>query len=105
MVEVSFTYDFHPNIDERAYSVVAKKATAIMVKAEGFIELKANRNMVGSPHVRRTSVWKSLAHWAALNQQREFQELSAEFRKYITNLHVDFWGPSAMLPDPIRPEM
>lgn len=102
MIEVAFTYDFHPNIDEHAYAKIAKKATALMAKAEGFVEFRANRNMLGSPHVRRTSVWKSLAHWAALAQQPEFQELSAEFRLYVTNLHVNFWGPSPILPDPIR---
>ena len=103
MVEVTFTYDLHPNIDENAYAKIAKKATALMASAEGFIEFRANRNLVGSPHVRRTSVWKSLAHWAALAQREDFQKLTADFRLYVTNLEVNFWGPSPLLPDPIKP--
>jgi heme-degrading monooxygenase HmoA len=103
MVEVTFTYDFHPQIDYNAYAKLAKKATELMVSADGFIEFHANRNLVGSPHVRRTSVWRSLTHWAALAQQPEFQKLTAEFRLYVTNLEVHFWGPSPLLPEPIRP--
>jgi len=103
MIEVTFKYDFHPNIDERAYAKLAKKATAMMLSSKGFVEFRAHRNMVGSPHVRRTSVWKSLADWAALAQDEEFQKLSAEFRTYVTNLDVQIWGPSPITPEPIRP--
>jgi heme-degrading monooxygenase HmoA len=103
MVEVTFTYDFHPNIDEKAYATLAKKATAMMLSAKGFIEFRAHRNMTGSPHVRRTSVWASLADWAMFAQQPEFQKLTAEFRSYVTNLNVMLWGPSPITPDPIRP--
>ena len=103
MIEVSFTYDFQPGIDEEAYAKLAKEATAMMVSAQGFIEFRAHRNLVGSPHVRRTSVWESLTHWAALAQQPEFQKLTAEFRTYVTNLDVQFWGPSPLAPHPIRP--
>ncbi|MCA9734075.1 MAG: antibiotic biosynthesis monooxygenase [Deferribacteres bacterium] len=103
MVEVTFTYDFHPNLDMNEYTKVARKATAMMVQADGFIEFHANRNMLGSPHVRRTSVWKSLAHWAAFAQQTEFQKLTADFRQHVTHLDVQIWGPSPLSPDPIRP--
>lgn len=103
MIEVAFTYDFLPDIDDKAYANLAKKATDMMLLSDGFIEFRAHRNMVGSPHVRRTSVWKSLADWAALAQNPGFQKLTAEFRTYVTNLDVQFWGPSPLVPDPIRP--
>jgi quinol monooxygenase YgiN len=103
MIEVAFTYDFHPGIDADAYAELAKRATTMMLTAPGFVEFRAHRNLVGSPHVRRTSVWQSLAHWAALAQQPEFQRLTAEFRTYVTNLDVQFWGPSPLVPQPITP--
>lgn len=104
MVEVSFTYDLHPNIDEEAYKNLARRVTLMMVKAEGFIELRANRNLLGSPHVRRTSVWKSLAHWAAFAEEEDFQKLTHEFRKYVTHIDVNLWGKSPYVPESIRPE-
>ena len=105
MIEVTFTYDFQRGIDEKAYAKLARQASTLMSRADGFIEFKANRNLVGSPHVRRTSCWKSLAHWAALAQQPDFQKLTEEFRYYVRNLHVNFWGPSPILPEPIKPEL
>ncbi len=103
MIEVAFTYDFLPNIDENAYAKLARRATAMMLKADGFVEFRAHRNMTGSPHVRRTSAWESLADWAKLTQNPEFQEITAEFRTYVTNLDVQIWGPSPFVPEPIRP--
>lgn len=103
MIEVAFTYDFLPHIDENAYAKLARKATARMLTAKGFVEFRAHRNMAGSPHVRRTSVWESLADWAALTQDADFQEITAEFRTYVTNLDVQIWGPSPYVPEPIRP--
>lgn len=101
MVEVTFTYDFQPGIDETAYARIARKATNMMVEAPGFIEFRAHRNMIGSPHVRRTSVWQNLADWASLAQQPEFQKLTAEFRAFVTHLDVQLWGPSPLVPKPI----
>ncbi|KAA3611390.1 MAG: hypothetical protein DWQ05_20705 [Calditrichaeota bacterium] len=102
MIEVAFTYDFLPGIDENAYARLARKATNMMLSADGFIEFHAHRNMLGSPHVRRTSVWESFGQYAAFAQQHEFQNIAAEFRTYVTNLEVTFWGPSPLLPNPIK---
>jgi hypothetical protein len=103
MIEVDYTYDFLPGIDEQAYATLARKATTMMVEAPGFVEFRANRNMVGSPHVKRTSVWNHFADYAALAQNVEFQALTAEFRTYVTHLKVVIWGPSPYVPKPIRP--
>lgn len=103
MVEVTFTYDFHLDFNEVGYIELVKRATGMMLMAEGFIEFRAHRNMLGSPHVRRTSVWESLAHWAEFAQTPEFQEVTAEFRQYVTNLDVQIWGPSPVTPETIKP--
>jgi len=103
MIEVAFTYDFISNFDVAAYTKVARDATQIMLSSKGFIEFRANRNMMGSPNVRRTSVWQSLSDYAVMAQSPEFQKVTQEFRKFVTNIDVQIWGPSPISPDPIRP--
>ena len=88
MIEVTFTYDFQSGIDEKAYAKLAREASVIMSRADGFIEFKANRNMVGSPHVRRSSSWKSLAHWAAFAQQPEHPAPSLHHGPRLPTEHV-----------------
>ena len=102
MIEVAFAYDLVPGIDLKAYTSLTRRATALMLDADGFIEFRAHRNLTGSPQVRRTSVWESLMHWAAVTQTQEYQNLMAEFRLYVTNLDVQLWGPSPLAPEPVR---
>ena len=103
MVEVAFTYDFIPNFDVVAYTKVARSATQIMLSSKGFIEFRANRNLMGSPNVRRTSAWQSLSDYAVMAQSPEFQKITEDFRKFVTNIDVQIWGPSPISPEPIRP--
>jgi hypothetical protein len=44
-----------------------------------------------------------MADWAALAKDTEFQKKTAEFRTYVTHLDVQLWGPSPLVPEPIRP--
>lgn len=104
MIEVAFTYNFIPGIDHVEYAKLARRATKMMMCSDGFVEFRAHRNIIGSPHVRRTSVWESLSHWAALAQNPVFQSLTDEFRTFVTDLDVQLWGPSPLTPDPIRPD-
>jgi quinol monooxygenase YgiN len=102
MIEVAFYYDFTPGYDENAYTDLVRRATNMMVKADGFVEFRAHRNILGSPQVRRTSVWENLEFWAKLAQTPEFQKITTEFSGFVTNLDVQIWGPSPLTPEPIK---
>ena len=102
MIEVAFYYDFIPGYDEDAYAELVKRATMMMVEADGFVEFRAHRNILGSPHVRRTTVWANLEAWARFAQNPEFQEITAEFGGFVTNLDVQLWGQSPLSPEPIK---
>ncbi len=71
MIEVNSTWDLYPNIDQEAYGDFAKKAIGTTLKASGLIEFRASRNMLGSPQVRSTYVFRNLADWAGFNDSDE----------------------------------
>ena len=68
MIEVNMTYDFLPGIDQQAYGELARRAIATVLEAPGFVEFRANRNVLGSPQVRSSTVWRTLASliWAII---------------------------------------
>ena len=103
MIEVNKTYDLLPGIDLQAYSESAKKWIGTLLQATGFVEFRAHRNLLSSPQVRSTFVWETLADWARFAESAERQELESELRTFATNIKIEIWGPSPVVPEPIRP--
>lgn len=103
MIEVSVTYDFRQDIDQIAYEAFVQKAVGAELHAPGFIEHRAHRNISGSPQVRVTHVWKSLADWANFVDSIESQSIDAEFRTFVTNINLQIWGASPLIPEPLQP--
>ncbi len=102
-VEVSRSYDFLPGIDKKAYAEFAKNAVATFMKAPGLIEFRANRNVLGSPQVRTITVWQSLGDWAKFGETKEGEAVEAQLRTFATNIRVEIWGLSPVVPKPVRP--
>lgn len=103
MIEVNTTYEILPNTDHQAYGEFAKKAIGTILKAPGLVEFRANRSLLGSPLVRTTSVFRTLSDWASFIDSDEWRGLEAEFRTFVTDVRVENWGPSPVLPEPVRP--
>ena len=103
VIEVNKTYDLLPGIDQQAYLAYGQRAMATMLKAPGIVEIRAYRSLLGSPQVRLTLVWQTLADWAAFAESAERQRLDAELFPFATNIGVELWGPSPATPEPLRP--
>jgi len=103
MIEVNMTYGILPNIDQEAYGEWAKKTLGTIMQAPGLVEFRANRNLIGDPQVRSTTVWNSLADWANYTESNEWRALEDEARGFISNIQVEIWGPSPIVPEPLRP--
>ena len=103
MIEVNLTYGILPNIDQEAYGAWAQKTLGTIMQAPGLVEFRAHRNLLGDPQVRSTTVWNSLADWANYNDSDEWRTLEEEARGLITNIQVEIWGPSPIVPEPLRP--
>ena len=102
-IEVSLTYDLLPGLNQKAYAEFAKNAIGTVLKAPGCIEYRANRNVLGSPQVRSTWVWQSLSDWAKFVESKESAAIDTQLRTFVTNIHVEIWGPSPVVPKPLRP--
>jgi heme-degrading monooxygenase HmoA len=103
MIEMNLAYDLLPGVDPHAWEAYAKKATAAILRAPGIVEFRAHRAIVGSPQVLTTTVWKTVADWGAFAQGAEWQALEAEMRTFVTNVRAELWGPSPVMPEPLRP--
>lgn len=104
VIEVNLRYDLIPRVDQQAYIEWAKKGIRLGLRAPGIIEARSNRNMLGSPQVRATYVWQTLADWAHFAESHEWQALLSELHGSLgTNIVVEIWGPSPVAPESIRP--
>ena len=102
MLEVCVAYDLLPGISQDSYGTWAKKAISATLAQDGLIEFRAHRNMLGSPAVRTTSVWRSGTDWIAF-AEGGWKPLESELRGLATNLRMEVWGPSPLVPEPLRP--
>ena len=104
MIEVDLKYDLLPGFDQQAYQVWAKKAIGTVLQSPGLVEFRANRNMMASPQVRTTSVFKTMTDWVNFAESAGWLAIKAELSdQFATNICVDIWGPSPVVPEPLRP--
>jgi heme-degrading monooxygenase HmoA len=104
MIEVALLYDLDRGVDLNAYAEWAKKVIGQVLRSPGLIEFRAHRNLLGSPQIRSISVWESLADWQGFFQSEAWQAAEAELRgRFVSNFRVELWGPSPMVPEPLKP--
>ncbi|MGV2288209.1 hypothetical protein AAHK20_05795 [Trinickia sp. YCB016] len=103
MIEVTNTYDLQPGVNLASYAEWAKKTAETIRQQPGVLELRANRNMLGSPQIRTTTCWNSMTDWAAF-ADGPWRTMEQELRTFATNFKAEVWGPSPLLPMPLRPD-
>jgi len=103
MIEVNKTYDLLPGIDQQAYLEYSKRAIPTMLQAPGIVEIRVYHSLLGSPQVRLTLVWQTLADWGKFAESPARQKLESELLKFATNIDIELWGPSPVVPEPLRP--
>jgi hypothetical protein len=91
MIEVNMYFELLPGKDQATYQELAKAVVAMALEAPGVVELRGHR------------VWKSLVDWAKFNESPEWQEAWGEMSPYLTNLRLEIWGPSPIVPEPLHP--
>lgn len=103
MIETNLSFDLLPNIDMKAYGEWVKKTVASLAKQPGMVEFRANRNLLGSPQIRSAITWQTLDDWSKFTEGSVWQSILSELHGYASDVKVELWGPSPVVPDTIRP--
>ncbi len=102
MIQAVLTYDLVPSADQPAYLTWARNAIGLVMQQPGLIEFRAHRNLLGAPLFRVTIEWQSMADLEKF-LLGAWQPVEAELRTMATNIRWEYWGPSPVVPEPLRP--
>lgn len=102
MVLVVMKWDIHPDKVE-AYLKWTESAIKRTLAAPGVVEFRAYRPVTGASQVVVTYEFADLATWAAWRGNEDVQKVLNELRTLTLNVNSELWGPSLVVPAPIRP--
>jgi len=95
-------YDINPaKLD--SYAEWAQGAVPTLIGAGGVVELRGYRPVTGSRSVVVTYEFADLAAWQAWYDSEAVQGILESSASMLLNLETELWGPSPVLPQPIRP--
>jgi quinol monooxygenase YgiN len=95
-------YDIHPDKLE-AYLKWVEGAIKRILALPGVVEFRAYRTVAGSSQLVTTIEFADMAACAAAVSNADMQKLSMELHTLALNVTVEVWGPSPVVPVPIRP--
>jgi antibiotic biosynthesis monooxygenase (ABM) superfamily enzyme len=95
-------YDIHPDKVE-AYVRWSEGAIKRLFSVPGVIEFRGYRMAVGSHQVVCTYEFADLASYGHWRENKEIQKVYDESYTLTLNLTSEIWGPSPVVPKPIRP--
>ena len=95
-------WDIHPDKAE-AYLKWTEGAIKRTLAAPGVVEFRAYRGIAGASQVITTYEFADLASWATWRANKEIEKILDELHTLGINVTTEVWGPSAVVPKPIRP--
>jgi antibiotic biosynthesis monooxygenase (ABM) superfamily enzyme len=102
MVLSVLKWDIHPDKLE-AYLKWTESAIKRTVSGPGVVEFRAYRGAAGAPQVVTTYEFADMSAWAAWYSSEEMQKVLTELHTVGVNVTTELWGPSPVVPAPIRP--
>ena len=95
-------WDIHPDKAD-AYLKWTESAIKRTLAVPGVVEFRAYRQATGSSQSVITYEFNDLAAWAAWESNEDLQNVLTELRTLALNVNIEVWGPSPVVPAPIRP--
>lgn len=102
MVLYVIKWDIHPDKVE-AYLKWTEGAIQRTLAVPGVVEFRAYRPATGSSQAAITYEFADMAAWAAWQTHEDTQKVLAELYTLALNVTLELWGPSPVVPKPIRP--
>jgi len=103
MVLYVMRWDILPDKVE-AYRKWTDSAIKRTLAVPGVVEFRGYRPAAGASQIVVTYEFADLAAWAAWDANEDMQKVSNELRTLTTNMSTELWGPSPVVPQPIRPK-
>lgn len=102
MVLYVYTYSIHPDKLE-TYLKWTEGAIKRVLAAPGVVELRAYRAATGPGQIVLTYEFADMAGWSAWYGNAEVQKVISELYTLAVDINIELWGPSPIVPAPIRP--
>lgn len=102
MVLYCLKWNIHPDKAEE-YTAWARGAIQRTLAAGGVTEFRGYRPASGGSEVVVTYEFADMATWAAWYDHDDVQQVVNELRTLANNVTMELWGPSPIVPQPIRP--
>ena len=102
MVLYVMKWNIHPDKKEE-YTKWTEGAIRRTLAVPGLVEFRAYRPATGEWQVVVTYEFADLAGWVAFYDHQDVQNVLEELRTLATDLSTEVWGPSPVVPAPIRP--
>ena len=102
MVLLVQKWDIHPDKLE-AYMKWVESAIRRTLAVPGVVEFRAYRAATGPDQVVTTYEFADMVAWATWYMNEDSQKVLAELHTLALNVTNELWGPSPVVPAPIRP--
>ena len=86
-----------------SYGEWAQGAIPKVIGAGGVVEFRGYRPVTGGHRVVTTTEFADLTAWQAWYESEAVQNVLADMASMALNLETELWGPSPVVPQPIRP--
>lgn len=102
MVLYVMKWDIHPDKIE-TYLDWTKSAIKKELSVPGVVEFRAYRPASGNSQVVCTYEFNDMDAWSVWLNHEDIQKLMDELHTLALNVKKEIWGPSPVVPIPIRP--
>ena len=102
MVLLIQKYDVRPEKAEAYMKWATESAIPSILAVPGLVEFRGYRPVTGSHQIAATYEFTDMAACAAWLAHESYHKIMEEFRPFTTNLSTEVWGPSPVVPEPLR---